>query len=58
MFVPHGELAAPSNDINTIVALALLTSIAYFYDGLSKKGLAYFNKYIQSIPILLPINIL
>ncbi|RYR77677.1 hypothetical protein Ahy_A01g002242 [Arachis hypogaea] len=39
--LPHGELAAPTNDINTTVALALLTSVAYFYAGLSKKGLAY-----------------
>ncbi|RYR38668.1 hypothetical protein Ahy_A09g043808 [Arachis hypogaea] len=56
--LPHGELAAPTNDINTTVALALLTSVAYFYAGLSKKGLAYFGKYIQPTPILLPINIL
>ncbi|KAI4297898.1 hypothetical protein L6164_037758 [Bauhinia variegata] len=56
--LPHGELAAPTNDINTTVALALLTSIAYFYAGLSKKGLGYFGKYIQPTPILLPINIL
>jgi len=56
--LPHGELAAPTNDINTTVALALLTSVAYFYAGLSKKGLAYFSKYIQPTPILLPINIL
>ncbi|KAK8358808.1 hypothetical protein V6Z12_A04G048700 [Gossypium hirsutum] len=51
-------LAAPTNDINTTVALALLTSVAYFYAGLSKKGLGYFSKYIQPTPILLPINIL
>ncbi|KAL5776656.1 hypothetical protein ACOSP7_009582 [Xanthoceras sorbifolium] len=56
--LPHGELAAPTNDINTTVALALLTSVAYFYAGLSKKGLGYFSKYIQPTPILLPINIL
>lgn len=56
--LPHGELAAPTNDINTTVALALLTSIAYFYAGLSKKGLSYFSKYIQPTPVLLPINIL
>ncbi|KAL1310076.1 hypothetical protein AAHE18_17G221700 [Arachis hypogaea] len=56
--LPHGELATPTNDINTTVALALLTSVAYFYAGLSKKGLAYFGKYIQPTPILLPINIL
>ena len=56
--LPHGELAAPTNDINTTVALALLTSVAYFYAGLSKKGLSYFEKYIKPTPILLPINIL
>jgi F-type H+-transporting ATPase subunit a len=39
--LPEGELAAPTNDINTTVALALLTSLAYFYAGLSKKGLGY-----------------
>jgi len=54
----EGELSAPTNDINTTVALALLTSLAYFYAGLSKKGLGYFKRYIQPLPLLLPINIL
>jgi F-type H+-transporting ATPase subunit a len=35
--LPEGELAAPTNDINTTVALSLLTSLSYFYAGLSKK---------------------
>lgn len=56
--IPNGELAAPTSDINTTVALALLTSLAYFYAGFSKRGLEYFAKYIQPTPILLPINIL
>lgn len=56
--LPEGELAAPTNDINTTVALALLTSLAYFYAGLKKQGLAYFAKYVKPTPILLPINIL
>jgi len=56
--LPEGELAAPTNDINTTAALALLTSFAYFYAGLSKKGLGYFKRYVQPIPLLLPINIL
>ena len=42
--LPSGEFAAPTNDINTTVALALLTSFAYFYAGLSKKGLGYFKR--------------
>ena len=56
--LPEGELSAPTNDINTTVALALLTSAAYFYAGLSKKGLGYFKRYVRPIPLLLPINIL
>jgi F-type H+-transporting ATPase subunit a len=56
--LPEGEFAAPTNDINTTVALALLTSFAYFYAGLSKKGFGYFKRYIEPIPLLLPINIL
>jgi F-type H+-transporting ATPase subunit a len=42
--LPHGELAAPTNDINTTVALALLTSAVYFYAGLSKKRIELFRE--------------
>jgi F-type H+-transporting ATPase subunit a len=56
--LPEGELAAPTNDINTTVALALLTSISYFYAGLKAKGLGFFARYISPTPIFLPINIL
>lgn len=56
--LPNGELGAPTNDINTTVALALLTSVSYFYAGLSKRGLSYFRKYVEPLPFLLPINIL
>ncbi|MDC7243632.1 MAG: F0F1 ATP synthase subunit A [Sphaerochaetaceae bacterium] len=56
--LPEGELGAPTNDINTTVALALLTSFMYFYAGISKKGFGYFKRYIEPTPLLLPINIL
>ena len=56
--LPEGELAAPTNDINTTVALSLLTSLSYFYAGLSKNGLGYFARYIEPTPVLLPINVL
>merc|ERR1712157_691229 len=56
--LPEGEFAAPTNDINTTVALALLTSIAYFYAGLSKKGVSYFQRYVSPAAFLLPVNIL
>lgn len=56
--LPEGELAAPTNDINTTVALSLLVSLTYFYAGIKKKGLGYFKRYLQPTPVLLPINIL
>nr|YP_009519300.1 ATP synthase CF0 subunit IV [Codium arabicum]AYC65215.1 ATP synthase CF0 subunit IV [Codium arabicum] len=56
--LPNGELAAPTNDINTTVALALLTSIAYFFAGFKKKGFSYFKRYITPSVILFPINLL
>jgi F-type H+-transporting ATPase subunit a len=56
--IPNGELAAPTNDINTTVALELLTSISYFYAGITKKGLGYFKRYISPAAFLLPINVL
>jgi len=56
--LPEGELAAPTNDINTTAALALMTSISYFYAGFKAKGLGFFARYIRPTPIFLPINIL
>jgi F-type H+-transporting ATPase subunit a len=56
--LPNGELGAPTNDINTTVALSILTSVSYFYAGLTKKGWGYFVKYVDPTPILLPIYVL
>lgn len=56
--IPDSELAAPTNDINTTVALALLTSIAYFFAGLRKKGLGYFAGYAEPTPIMVPFKII
>jgi len=56
--LPEGELAAPTSDINTTVALALIVSVAYFTAGLSRRGLGYFSKYVQASPALLPLWVL
>jgi len=56
--LPSGELASPTNDINTTAGLALLTSLTYFYAGFRKRGLGYFKKYIEPVPLMLPLNIL
>jgi len=55
--LPSGELGAPTADINTTVALALLVSLSYFYAGLSNKGLRYFEYYVYPTPIMLPFKI-
>ena len=56
--IPSGELAAPTNDINTTACLAILTSITYFFAGFKIKGLSYFKRYIKPSVFLLPINII
>jgi F-type H+-transporting ATPase subunit a len=56
--LPEGELAAPTNDINTTVALSLLTSLSYFTAGIKKKGVLFFVRYVSPSPLFLPINIL
>jgi len=55
--IPSGELAAPTNDINTTACLAILTSLAYFSAGFKIKGIGYFARYIKPAPFFLPINI-
>jgi F-type H+-transporting ATPase subunit a len=55
--IPNGELAAPTNDINTTVALSLLTSIAYFYAGISKR-IRLLQTLCVTSRVLLPINVL
>ena len=56
--LPDGELGAPTADINTTVAMALLVSLAYFYAGLSRKGLRFFELYVEPTPIMLPFKII
>jgi F-type H+-transporting ATPase subunit a len=56
--LPEGELAAPTNDINVTVALALTTSFSYFGAGLKKKGIRFFMRYVMPSPVFLPISLL
>ena len=56
--LPNGELGAPTADINTTVAMALLVTLAYFYAGLSRKGLRFFELYVEPTPIMLPFKII
>jgi F-type H+-transporting ATPase subunit a len=58
LHLPEGEMASPTNNINTTVALALIVSAAYFYAGIKKKGLSYFKHYVQPYPFFLPLKVL
>ncbi|MBW4699044.1 MAG: F0F1 ATP synthase subunit A [Aphanocapsa lilacina HA4352-LM1] len=55
--IPEGELASPTNDINTTVALSLIALVSYIYAGLRKSGLGYFKHYFES-PILAAVWVL
>jgi F-type H+-transporting ATPase subunit a len=48
--IPSGELAAPTNDINTTAALAILTSLTYFSAGFSIKGIDILNAMFNHRP--------
>lgn len=55
--LPNSELASPTNDINTTVALALIALVSYIYAGIRKSGLGYFKHYLES-PILAAVWVL
>lgn len=56
--LPNGELASPTNDINTTLALAIFVLIYYIYKGIKAKGLSYFKHYVQPVWFMTPFNIL
>jgi len=56
--LPEGELAAPTNDINTTAALAVFVLVYYIYKGVRAKGLSYFKHYFQPVWFMTPFNIL
>lgn len=50
--------SAPTRDLSTTVALAIVAVSSTYIVGIKKKGLRFFKKYIEPNPIFLPINIL
>jgi len=53
-----GEFAAPTNDINTTLALALIVSVYYIGAGIAKKGIGYFKHYFEPFWFMFPFNLL
>ncbi|KLU59214.1 ATP synthase subunit a [Peptococcaceae bacterium CEB3] len=51
-------LQAPTADINTTLALAILTIILVVGMGIRHKGVHYFHHFIEPFPVFLPIEIL
>jgi F-type H+-transporting ATPase subunit a len=49
---------APTRDLSTTVALAIVAVVSTYVAGIREKGWRFFKKYIEPNPILLPLNIL
>lgn len=52
------EIASPTNDLNTTAGLALISVMSYFYFGIKKKGLSYFQHYFTPHPAFFFFNAL
>jgi len=50
--------SAPTRDLSTTIALAIVAVASTYVAGIKKKGWRFFKKYIEPNPIFLPINIL
>lgn len=50
--------SAPTRDLSTTLALAIVAVSSTYIAGIKKKGLRFFKKYIEPNPLFLPINIL
>ncbi|MGC8971730.1 MAG: F0F1 ATP synthase subunit A [bacterium] len=50
--------SAPTRDLSTTIALAIVAVASTYVAGIKKKGWHFFKKYIEPNPIFLPINIL
>jgi F-type H+-transporting ATPase subunit a len=55
---PSEEASAPTNDINTTVCLALLSSHATFYVGFTEYHIGYPAKYLKPVSFIAPLNVL
>ncbi len=51
-------LRPPTADINTTLALALMTFFAIHFFGVKSKGVGYFKGFLEPFPLLLPLNII
>lgn len=55
----HGAtLMSPTADVNTTLALALLTIILVIAMGVKHKGIHYFHHFIEPFPVFFPIHLL
>ena len=52
-------LRPPTADLNTTMALSLITFISIHYYGMKRKGvIEYFKEFARPMPLLLPLNII
>ncbi|MFA6807446.1 MAG: F0F1 ATP synthase subunit A [Eubacteriales bacterium] len=51
-------LQSPTADVNTTLALAILTIILVIFMGIKYKGVRYFHHFIEPVPLFLPIHLI
>lgn len=51
-------LRPPTADVNTTMALSIMTFLAIHGFGVRSKGLGYFKGFLEPFPLLLPLNII
>lgn len=51
-------LQSPTADVNTTMALALLTITLVIYLGIKHKGVHYFHHFVEPFPFFLPIHLI
>ena len=56
--LPQGELASPTNDLNTTLALAVFVLVYYIGKGIKAKGIKYFKHYYKPVWFMTPFNIM
>ena len=52
------RMTSPTNDLNTTLGLALISTVGVYVVGVWRKGLGYFKHFLEPLWFMLPLNIL
>ena len=52
------KMTSPTNDLNTNLGLALISTVGVYFIGVWRKGPGYFKHFLEPLWFMLPLNIL